>query len=58
MLSEKLVKELQIILKEEYGKDLSYEEALKFGTFLRDYYNFFLNAERNVKNNNSKKFES
>ncbi len=49
MLSEKLIKELQVILKEEYRMELSYKEALEFGTFLRDYFKFLIKAENNIK---------
>lgn len=36
MVSEKLIKELQAIIKDEYGVDLSYKETAKLGNDLVD----------------------
>lgn len=38
MLSEELVREFQIIVKEEYKKELSYEEATEIANGIVDYY--------------------
>lgn len=38
MLSEELVREFQIIVKEEYKKDLTYEEATEIANGIVDYY--------------------
>ena len=34
MISDKLTKELQAIIKDEYGRDLSFEEVAKIGNDL------------------------
>lgn len=34
MISDKLIKELQTIIKREYGKDLSFQEVAKIGNDL------------------------
>lgn len=49
MVSKKLIEELRLILKEEYGWDMSYEEASKFGNFLVHYYSFMLKHESKEK---------
>ena len=38
MLSEELVREFQIIVKEEYKNELSYEEATEIANGIVDYY--------------------
>lgn len=36
MVSEKMIKELQVIIKDEYGLDLSYKDTAKLGNDLVD----------------------
>ena len=38
MISEELVREFQIIVKEEYGENLNYEQATEIANGIVDYY--------------------
>jgi hypothetical protein len=48
MVSRELILELQIILKEEFGLDLTYEKTESLGNFLTSYFKtlIFINSKK------------
>ena len=51
-LSEKLVLELQKIIKEDYGKDVTMKEAREIGETLTEYYDLLGNIHHKIKEEN------
>lgn len=55
MLSKTRVEELQRIMKEEYGKEMSYSEAHNFGTKLVGYFDLLVKIDHRVKKEEQQK---
>jgi len=51
-ISEKLVSELQKIIKEDYGKEVALKEAREIGETLTEYYDLLGNIHHKIKEEN------
>ncbi len=49
MLEEETIKELQSIIKEKYGKDISFSEASEIGNGLVNYFDLLAKIYHNSK---------
>jgi len=52
MVSQQLIKELKIIIKEDYGKDLKIKEVAQIANNLVDYFNLLAKIYHRIKTQN------
>jgi len=50
MINKKLVQELQAIIKEEYGRELNFNEASEIANGLVEYFDLLAKVNHRIKN--------